>query len=279
MLKHWEELFHGKGYSDVEFILVTKTGQEKWCSSTWGPIFDETGRQVGVQGRERDITPRKELERQILEISAAERRHLAAELHDSLGQSLTGIALRVKSLEETLVEDGLTEPAAAVAAIVELTNQTIHQTRSLAHGLDPVHLDSTGIVSALQNLATQTPDLFRVECAFNCSHKSLPLRTDAGLALYRIAQEAIRNAIAHGKATRLQVDLSLSGDQLTLSICDNGSGFSVGATAPAGLGLHTMRYRANAIGGRLTVESEPGLGTCVRCVASAGACLQPKPEP
>src|SRR5439155_13212578 len=98
MLQVWEDLFAGKTFSEVEFRLLTKTGQMKWCSSSWGPLLDEAGRQIGVQGRERDITERKELEREILEISANERRTIGHELHDGLCQYLAGIALRAKGL-------------------------------------------------------------------------------------------------------------------------------------------------------------------------------------
>src|SRR5207249_4875025 len=129
MLQLWEDLFVGKSYSEVEFRLLTKAGQTKWCSSAWGPLLDEAGRQIGVQGRERDITERKELEREILEISANERRTIGHELHDGLCQYLAGIAFRAKALEETLLAEGLLQ-AREAREITAFISNAISQTRS-----------------------------------------------------------------------------------------------------------------------------------------------------
>jgi PAS domain S-box-containing protein len=392
MLRLWEELYAGGAYADEEFRLITKTGELKWCTSSWGPLLDEQGVQVGVQGRERDITElkradaarrelaaivensgsaivsasleglvvswnkaaerlfgyaaneiigqpvwslyppsatnvfretlpalleggridgyetvrvrkdgslvevaltvspvrdvarnitgisaivediteRKLLEKELLEISAKERRALGHELHDGLGQYMAGIALKTKALEEDLAAEGSALQHKA-KQLVRLMNDAIHQTRGLAQGLDPVHVEANGLVAALRNLAAQTEDLFRVTCEFNCLQERMELNAATGLAFYRISQEAIHNAVKHGRARRLELDLRLDETSLCLKIRDDGSGFHTSAKAVSGLGLRTMRYRANSIGGTLRVDSEPERGTQIECVVPRNA--------
>ena len=255
------------GKSEVAEEVWQTGGGERTYLVTRTPLHNEKGRVIGLLSLGRDVTRHKQLERQILEISASERRRFSAELHDSLGQSLAGIALKAKLLEQILAEKSLPEAAGAANEIVQLANDTVRQTRRLAHSLDPVHLSSTGIVSALENLVSQTQDLFRVRCSFSPTHKTFPLSAEAGLAFYRIAQEAIRNAIAHGRASAIDLKLSLANDQATLSVRDNGTGFILDAEVADGIGLHMMQYRAGSIGGRVWLESEPEKGTCLYCAA------------
>jgi two-component system CheB/CheR fusion protein len=265
MLKQWEELYAGRAYADVEFRLVTKGGQIKWCSSTWGPLYDESGKQIGVQGRERDITERKELEQVVLETTANERRRIGYELHDGLGQLLVGIALKTKTLEENLREGGSAHVGKA-KEVVALLNTAIGQTRSLAQGSDPVHVEADGLVAALEKLAATSENLFGVKCVFKCTEKRIRLETQSGPALYRIAQEGIRNAVEHGKARCIEMELETDAIQVCLRIRDNGSGFSP-QLRTTGMGLHIMRYRATSIGGSLSISSEPDRGTELRCAA------------
>src|SRR5258708_3829448 len=161
---------------------MTKTGEMKWASSTWGALLDEDGRQIGVQGREHDITEFKRMEKELLEISANERRRFGHELHDGLGQYLAGVALKTKTLEEILEAEGSGQTRKA-KALVALVNDAIRQTRSLAHGLDPVHVEANGLVAALEKLAAQTEDLFHVKCGFVCEQERLAVNVPTGLAL------------------------------------------------------------------------------------------------
>src|SRR5207249_2714211 len=130
--------------------------------------------------------------------------------------------------------------------LVRLMNDAIRQTRTLAHGLDPVHVEADGLVAALENLAAQTQDLFGVQCTFSCSHERLNVNVPAGLALYRISQEAIRNAVTHGQASRLRLELATDASHLYLRVEDNGKGYSTSPKTESGFGLHTMRFRANS---------------------------------
>src|SRR5439155_14483278 len=169
--------------SDVEFRLITKSGQMKWCSSTWGPLFDETGRQIGVQGRERDVSQRKQLESEILEITTTERRRIGHELHDGLGQYLAGIAFRAKALEQTLAAESVPH-ADEAQELATLVSNAISQTRSLARGLDPIEVETIGLLAALQNLAAETEKFFNITCQFRCSESSLRVDPNRALAFY-----------------------------------------------------------------------------------------------
>jgi signal transduction histidine kinase len=219
-----------------------------------------------------DITERKRLEKELLEISATERRRIGHELHDGLGQHLAGIAFKAKALEEILKSEN-SEQFRSVEEIVRLLNGAIRQSRDLARGLDPVHVEAHGLPAALEHLAHTSSDLFRMHCRFRCGAGDLRVTPETGLALYRIAQEAIRNAAVHGLAHRVNVDLDLDDTHLSLRIHDNGKGFSVGPARPTGMGLHTMRYRASSVGGVLKIESQPEKGTDVQCLVPSRSCL------
>jgi PAS domain S-box-containing protein len=269
MLALWDDLYRGKTYSDVEFRLVTKSGQMKWCSSTWGPMRDEDGRQIGVQGRERDVTERKQLEKQVLEVSADERRRIGHELHDGLGQYLAGIALKTKALEQMLADEGSAHSGNA-QELVSLVSNAISQARNLARGLDPVEVETIGLAAALQNLCAETKNVFNVHCEFVPAQKSPEVNSQTGLALYRIAQQAIHNACTHGRASAIEVQLATRNGDLSLSIRDDGRGFDSNGKASNGMGLRVMRYRARSVGGDLVVNSKPGAGAEVKCSVPLG---------
>lgn len=231
---------------------------------TVSPISHLMGRDTGALIIARDITLRKRLEEKLLEIGADERRRLGHDLHDGLGQFLLGIALKTKMLEEALTK-GKSEEAWRAKEVVGLVNTAIAQTRNLAHGLDPIHVEANGLVAALRNLAAQTRDLFQVECDFACKREHLDVNTQTGIAFYRITQEAIHNAIRHGEARQIKVELAVDAARLCLKITDNGKGFSPDAKSYSGMGLHIMQFRANSISGHLTVESQPDKGARIEC--------------
>jgi two-component system sensor kinase FixL len=231
---------------------------------TVSPISHLMGRDTGALVIARDITLRKRLEEKLLEIGADERRRLGHDLHDGLGQFLLGIALKTKMLEETLTK-GKSAEAWRAKEVVGLVNTAIAQTRNLAHGLDPIHVEANGLVAALRNLSAQTRELFQVECAFACKREHLDVNAQTGIAFYRITQEAIHNAIHHGQARQIKVELAVDDAQLCLKIFDNGKGFSPDSKSCSGMGLHIMQFRANSIGGHLTVESQPNKGARIEC--------------
>jgi signal transduction histidine kinase len=218
-----------------------------------------------------DITKNKEtegqlrhLERQIMEISEREREHIGHELHDGLGQQLTGIAFLSKSLTQKLAAQNLKE-ASECAKIVALVNQSISETRQLARGLQPVEIAEHGLMSALEELSANIEKMYSIQCTF---FSGTPVALQDGTAakhLYRIAQEATNNAITHGHAKHVSIELSMHLGKIELTIQDNGTGFQPDhLPVDAGMGLQIMRYRANLIGARLEIESTPGNGTQIR---------------
>ena len=213
-----------------------------------------------------DITEANRLERVILEISGREQRRIGQDLHDGLGQHLTGVAFMSKVLEQKLREKALPE-AAEAAKIVALVNQAIDKTRELSHGLLPVLSDERGLMTALESLALQVEDLFRVYCRFECDPPVLIRESDVATHLYHIAQEAVNNALRHARPRRISIRLS-GGGEPCLSVADDGIGFDRTRLAerPApGMGLSIMSYRAKMIGSTLDVRAGSGGGTVVFC--------------
>jgi signal transduction histidine kinase len=212
----------------------------------------------------RDVTERKRLEKEILEISGNERRSIGQDLHDGLGQLLTGVAFMSKGLEEKLTAKTLPE-AVTAAKIATLTNQAISQTRNLAHGLCPIQLTVGGLMPALQELASTTETTFNVSCSVECSKPILLQDNDTETNLYRIAQEAVNNAIKHGKAKKIAIQLSKGPERTVMIIKNDGLNFPKVLPEKRGIGLDILRYRAGMIHGTLEIKSESKGGVSVIC--------------
>jgi PAS domain S-box-containing protein len=216
----------------------------------------------------RDISERVSLERRILQSREALQMRIGTDLHDGLGQLLTGVALLAKGLESRVPG----AEATTVNRLVELINEAIRQVRALARGLSPLHIDSRNLTGVLEAIAAHTRDVWRIGCNAQ-SHTSRRSATSVERSdfadsntktqLYMIATEAIANAVRHGKATSVELDVSDAGNYHVLSVRDNGSGIGEGKSD--GIGLQSMRYRARTIGGYLEVFARPEGGTCVRC--------------
>ncbi|HXB74430.1 MAG TPA: PAS domain S-box protein [Candidatus Acidoferrales bacterium] len=219
-----------------------------------------------------DVTEAKRLERTILDISGREQRRIGQDLHDGLGQHLTGVAFMSKVLEQKLREKSLPE-AEDAAKIVALVNQAVNRTRELSHGLLPVLSDARGLMAALERLALEVEDLFQLSCRFECDQPVLIRQSDIATHLYHIAQEAVNNAIKHGQPRRIVIRLAGGSQGSSLRIDDDGVGVR---TSPGrqergaqGMGLLIMSYRAKMIGGALEVRPGPDGGTTVCCTFSA----------
>jgi len=224
----------------------------------------------------RDITERKRLEREILEISDQERRRIGQDLHDGLCQQLAGIELMSEVLHQKLRAKSKSN-AARAGDIARHVRDAISHTRSLARGLAPVTLESEGLPSALRELAANTEKIFGVACRVECTEAVPGLATTTATHLYRIAQEAVSNAIKHGKATQLAIRLRWAEDRLELDVIDNGAGMPKVPPRNDGMGLRIMRYRAGMISGLLSIEPGDACGTRVSC--SVPMQLSPPPTP
>jgi PAS domain S-box-containing protein len=214
----------------------------------------------------RDITERKELEREIIEISNREQQRIGQDLHDGLCQQLAGIELMCQVLEQKLSVKSKAE-AKQAGEIGKHIREAISHTRKLARGLSPVELDANGLMSALHELAAHVQKMFRVECSLECPEPVLISNNVFATHLYRIVQEAINNAFKHGKATRVSISLKPWGDKIVLAINDDGTGFSNETKKAGGMGLHIMKYRAGVLDAALDVRSGVnGAGTAVVCI-------------
>jgi two-component system sensor kinase FixL len=224
----------------------------------------------------RDITERKRLEREILEISEREQRRIGQDLHDGLCQHLAGIELMSQVLEQKLVRRAKAA-AARAGDIARNVRDAISHTRLLARGLSPVTLESEGLMSALQELALNTEKIFRVPCRFDCHPPVLVSDYPAATHLFRLAQEAVSNAIKHGRAKRILIRLKEERGRMILSIIDNGSGFPARIPKSKGMGLRIMQSRAGMIGGTLVLGRNATGGASVTVTAPSRTARQ-KPQ-
>jgi signal transduction histidine kinase len=210
------------------------------------------------------IRERQQLEALVLNISEREQQRIGQDLHDGLCQQLTGIKFKNSLLQQKLAEHGSAE-ARDAREIDTLLSEAIEQARNQALGLHPVRLEAEGLKTALHELAASINDVFGIECV--CTFPdSVSIRDHAvAIHFYRIAQEAITNAIKHGKAKKIQLQLAERDGDFHLNIRDDGIGFTTLQSAHKGMGMHIMNYRARTIGATLEVHHGEGRGTTITC--------------
>jgi two-component system sensor histidine kinase UhpB len=254
----------------AEYRLKHKDGSYRWILANWSITRDEHGAAARMLGTQLDITERKRLEDEILRISEAEQRRLGQDLHDGICQHLAGIELMTQAFEQRLSKKSKTD-AEYAGEIASRVRDTIRETRLVARGLSPVELEANGLMSALQELAKNARNIFQVDCTFTCPAPVLLESNQTATHLFRIAQEAISNAVRHGKAKLIALELKRLDAKVQLAIRDNGKGFRARTSEGNGMGLRIMKYRAHMIGGTLVIESKPEAGTTVTCSAPAGA--------
>lgn len=288
-----ESIQHGKDYQ-AEFRIVRADGSVQWVCARGGVHLDEQRKPKRLTGISLDITARKEaealarhqrheleqlrqqktaflerevaerarLEREVIESCAREQRRIAYELHDGVGQQLVSIAVSAKLLEEHLRPDGPAE-AEKASAIVKLANEAARQVRVTARSLEGA--DGVGdLKTALESLAMNISQNCRVRSTVKANGASLPVSAPVSAQLYRIAQEAVRNAIEHGAAREVLIQLTFGSRDMALTVQDDGNGFNTKTRGP-GMGLRIMRYRAQCIGGSCEVRAGPTQGTLVHC--------------
>ncbi len=250
------------GPTPVEFKCRRRDGStfDAACVATLTHLDGATHRLAVVT----DVTERRGLEREILEIAGREQLRIGSDLHDGLGQDLTGVALMLRSVVAQLRKEN-SSARADVEDIISLVNGAIESTRAMARGLAPVGADRGGLIAGLQSMAVRGMERYGIRAHFNTSLKE-PLTLDDGAAthLYRIAQEAFTNAIRHGRVTQVSIDLATAEGILTLSVQDNGRGFDE-RNASNGMGMKLMRYRAQMLGGDVAIANNKGGGVVVRC--------------
>jgi signal transduction histidine kinase len=211
---------------------------------------------------ENEISRRKGIEGQILEISDREQQRLGQELHDGLCQHLTAVAFMARSIALRLKNHRVID-VADIEKIAELVNDAATDTRNLSRALHRSDVDAAGFVASLQDLVDR--EIWKIPCRLEVK-ASFHIEDDAVAEhLYRIAREAVINANKHAQAREILIKLERSRDDMALHVIDDGVGFSDKPALKQGLGLHIMNYRAGLIGGRLAIKSPKHGGTCVSC--------------
>ncbi|MCH8024293.1 MAG: sensor histidine kinase, partial [Candidatus Marinimicrobia bacterium] len=213
----------------------------------------------------RDVTDRRRIEQEVLQISEREQRRISQNLHDDLGQKLTGIAFLGQALAHRL--EGTSEELSDDAArIAQQANEAINSARRLARELYPVNLERNDLESALAELVAGVESYSGITCEMSCDI-TVPLKDHQIMThLYRIAQEALNNAVRHSGARAIQVKLTIQPELTQLEVYDDGVGMPDGLASVTGMGLHNMKYRANAIRGSLEIGSRITGGTGIICL-------------
>ena len=288
-----EAIQDGKDYQ-AEFRVVQADSSTQWVCARGRVQVDEQGRPTRFTGISLDITARKEaellaqrqrgelerlrqqktaflerevaerarLEREVIESCAREQRRIAYDLHDGVGQQIVSIALSAKLLEEQLRSDRPAE-AQKASAIVRLANEAARQARLTARSLEGA--DGVGdLKAALESLAVNISHSCHVKSVVTPNSVALPISAPVAAQLYRIAQEAVRNAVEHGAARQVLIQITFGDGEMILTVQDDGKGFNT-KTNGQGMGLRIMRYRAQCIGGLCEVRPGPTQGTLVHC--------------
>jgi two-component system CheB/CheR fusion protein len=214
----------------------------------------------------RDITERKELQRDLLRIADDERRRIGDDLHDGAQQELTGLAMIAQDIAEALSEEA-SPHAERVGRLAERISDTLDGIRKVAHGLVPVEVDAHGLMAALERLSNLTNELGSVTCAFSCPASVEVHDSFVATHLYRIAQEAVTNALKHAQGDRIEIALSEANGLIKLYVADDGIGIKTERNEREGMGLRIISYRAGLIGASLHISSGEFGGTQMTCTA------------
>ncbi len=278
-----EDVQSGIHIEHFETTRIRKDGRRIDISLSISPIKGAHGEVIGASAIARDITERKALQREILEIAALEQRRIGQELHDGIGQELTGLTMLTQRLVGEL--DGRDPPHANAATKIRAgLEQALSHVRAMSKGLVPVEIDAEGLMQALEDLAARTSELNGIVCNFECPRPVAIADDQTAMHLYRMSQEAVTNAVKHGRPQHIVIRLDVEGDCTTLRVIDDGTGFRAPPEKIAGTGLRIMRYRADLIGAQLEISAARPQGTIVTCSvaqpppAERGALVNGRPH-
>jgi PAS domain S-box-containing protein len=213
-----------------------------------------------------DMSRRRLLENLVVSVGEQERQRIGRDLHDALGGKLAGIAMIAKSVSQSLVER-FPSHAAVANDLVRYINESITETRAIARGLCPIELGDVDLIGGLEELSRQTSSHFGINCQIRNGGKRLCVNRSGSHHLFRIAQEAVFNAIRHGKAKSIVIKLTGGKKQIRMTVQDDGIGFLDDRIQKNGMGMDTMKYRAGIIGGTLTIKEGRNHGVVVCCQA------------
>ncbi len=256
---------------ESEYRILNKGGEYRWLQ-LWDRVFTRSrdGSVGQILGVARDITATKRVERSVLEASEAERCRIGQDLHDSLGQVLTGVALAGKRLERQVEARTVPDPV-DIRQLLDLVAEAMGQTKKIARGLFPVALEAGGLCEALEEYARDVAAFSETLCTFEGEGGVSTLSRFGAIHLFRIAQEAVINAVRHARATKITIKLRETAKETVLSILDDGVGISDEGLRGNGMGLSSQRYRARLIGATLDVRRCPDGGTILTCKLGEGS--------
>ena len=262
--KNVASMSRGEPSMAFEYRMVNEKAGIVWVRHWWSKDSRSTAARLGgeMEGFVQIIDERKELEAECVRVSEQERHQIGQELHDDVCQILAGLACMLENFGRE-VKMAIPTMTPTVNELVSQLNGGMERTRSLAHCLVPLRLISLGLPAALAELAKQAHTCWGLTVEITFGRNLFPHQPDQTLHLYRIAQEAISNAVKHGKATKIQLSFRRRGNETVLTIKDNGCGLPSATSQKEGLGLNIMHYRAVEIGGNFSISSPPSGGAIV----------------
>jgi signal transduction histidine kinase len=245
--------------------LPDQPDKDRWFLDSFFPIAVTEGQPKAVGYMSLEITERKNLEQEILDISEQERRRLGIEIHDDLGQLLTGIGFMAEELAQTLGKKGLKLEAERVNLMANLIADATKKARNLSQSFYPVELESVSFASTLTALALRTEEMYDVRCVVQIGEPIDILSKASILSLYHIVREAVSNAVRHASPTRIDINVTLERDLLLVSVKDDGSLKPQTLSRSEGIGRRIMQYRADLLSATLDSSHVAGRGTIVSC--------------
>jgi len=251
-----------RALANEEFSSIVQFGEEI-LEYRFAPVRYKGATRPGFIAVATNITERFRLEKQILEISDREQARIGQDVHDGLCQQLIGAAFAANSLEQSLAAQGRAE-AKQAQRISALLDEAITESRRVARGLYPLRLKTEGLAPALFELCRAMTERFGIECICQDTPEPVPCDITTATHLYRIAQEALNNAVKHSGARNIRMTLAAPADGIELKIQDDGKGIEHSAKPNSGMGLYIMDYRARSLGGELRIRSH-NRGTLVSC--------------
>lgn len=258
-----ERVCRGSQVDTFETVCRHRNGTPIETSLSISPITAGDGGIIGISVIARDVGERKMLEREVMEIAARERQSIGQELHDNLGQQLTGILFRVGALKSMLSKNASKKETGLVEDIAGLLRSALEFCRNLSRGLLPVSMQPAGVADALAQFVDHVESVYRIPIRVEIQPEAVVTETLTATHLFAIAREAVMNAVKHGSPSSIAISLVRGPSELRLSVRDDGTGIRTGKTG--GLGLKIMQYRSNMIGGHLEVECPEEGGTVVVC--------------
>lgn len=254
-----------------EYGVNTGSSVRMFVINTVGVVED--GRVTAVWGSSTEVTERIDLERRMVASLERQQHRIGHDLHDRIGQQLAGTRMLAQNVAHRYFEE-TSDGRQDMQTIIDYVNEAVLHVNDMQRSLMPMQVDRDGLSQALTDLASRTDRMEGIDCFFSHDGRGDGVPHETKLQMYRIAQEAVRNALTHGNASLIEMDLRKKDGSVVLVIHDNGDGFDVSEAeaAQGGFGLDSMKYRANAIGARIQMTSSPDDGTRICCTVP----LQPR---